>query len=351
MRIPAVAGFHPRVASSSAMPATTQRLSDDIQGYSDPADRCILVLGSPRSGTTWLAKILDSHPDVLYRHEPDEVRGPVAGLEPRQQLHVWINERCPRVSAVPPLFGKSWQPLPVALARGGIVQLLKAASRLPVGGQWLGARSVPDFVAIDRRPELRIVLKLVNWNASATLRAVPNSRCLFILRHPCGQIASAMVGAAQGRFSGVSAGSLSAAEEAIGVATARHYGTNEDSFQRLPEAARLAWVWRGFNEAMATELLELPNACLVLYEDLCDQPDVIAQNLFDFAGLGWHPQTDEFLARSTQHKGSSDYFAVFRSSSLVARQWRTTMPQADQEAIRSVIRGSPLALHWDDLRG
>ena len=31
----------------------------------------ILILGAPRSGTTWLAKIIDSHPDVLYRHEPD----------------------------------------------------------------------------------------------------------------------------------------------------------------------------------------------------------------------------------------------------------------------------------------
>jgi sulfotransferase family protein len=31
----------------------------------------ILILGAPRSGTTWLAKIVDSHPDVLYRHEPD----------------------------------------------------------------------------------------------------------------------------------------------------------------------------------------------------------------------------------------------------------------------------------------
>src|SRR5690349_19178518 len=29
------------------------------------------ILGAPRSGTTWLGKIFDSHPSVLYRHEPD----------------------------------------------------------------------------------------------------------------------------------------------------------------------------------------------------------------------------------------------------------------------------------------
>lgn len=33
----------------------------------------ILILGSPRSGTTWLAAIFDSHEDILYRHEPDIV--------------------------------------------------------------------------------------------------------------------------------------------------------------------------------------------------------------------------------------------------------------------------------------
>src|ERR1700760_3806926 len=38
-----------------------------------PGDRVILILGAPRSGTSWLAKIIDSHPDVLYRHEPDTV--------------------------------------------------------------------------------------------------------------------------------------------------------------------------------------------------------------------------------------------------------------------------------------
>lgn len=30
-----------------------------------------VILGAPRSGTSWLGKIFDSHPDVIYRLEPD----------------------------------------------------------------------------------------------------------------------------------------------------------------------------------------------------------------------------------------------------------------------------------------
>jgi hypothetical protein len=32
-----------------------------------------LIVGAPRSGTTRLAKIFDSRPDVLYLHEPDSL--------------------------------------------------------------------------------------------------------------------------------------------------------------------------------------------------------------------------------------------------------------------------------------
>src|SRR3546814_13533864 len=33
----------------------------------------VFIIGGARSGTTFLGKLLDSHPDVLYRHEPDSV--------------------------------------------------------------------------------------------------------------------------------------------------------------------------------------------------------------------------------------------------------------------------------------
>lgn len=34
----------------------------------------VLLFGMPRSGTTWIGKVFDSHPATVYRHEPDTWR-------------------------------------------------------------------------------------------------------------------------------------------------------------------------------------------------------------------------------------------------------------------------------------
>jgi len=33
----------------------------------------LFIVGMTRGGNTWLGKIFDAHPDVLYRHEPDSI--------------------------------------------------------------------------------------------------------------------------------------------------------------------------------------------------------------------------------------------------------------------------------------
>lgn len=41
--------------------------------HAEDGARLLLLLSAPRSGSTWLGKIFDSHPDILYKHEPDTV--------------------------------------------------------------------------------------------------------------------------------------------------------------------------------------------------------------------------------------------------------------------------------------
>ena len=60
----------------------------------DAAARILLLLGAPRSGTTWLGKIFDSHPDVLYRHEPDTLDrgGDLPKMVPVADIPAWSAE-------------------------------------------------------------------------------------------------------------------------------------------------------------------------------------------------------------------------------------------------------------------
>src|SRR5215472_7584402 len=57
--------------SGRYLPAVVWRRRKRSVNPRDLASRAVLLLGAPRSGTTWLGKIFDSHPNVLYRNEPD----------------------------------------------------------------------------------------------------------------------------------------------------------------------------------------------------------------------------------------------------------------------------------------
>jgi len=309
----------------------------------------ILILGAPRSGTTWLARIIDSHPDVLYRHEPDAtLPSPLVltkdGLGPL--LARWAAETGARTWR--PCFRKSWQP---GWARGLRIVLaaaVSAAARLPPPLRALADVRVPDLGA---RAASRLAIKSIAWTEGAAVlaRALPGSRTIFILRHPCGQVASVIRGNGLGRFDLKSEGTDMPFDEAGAIRFAAASGIDEPAFQVLPDAAKYAWSWRAFNETAYAALGAQPNVHVVLYEALCAQPDALARRILKFAGLDWNPQTADFVARSSAHQGAAGYFAICRNAAAAAEAWRTALAPADQEAVRAVASASPLVRFWPDL--
>jgi hypothetical protein len=313
--------------------------------WSQLAKSAILVLGSPRSGTTWLAKIFDSHPEVLYRHEPDELSQVNPGREPAEQVAEWLRERGLRAAAKRPSFRKSWRPAPLDLMRRAMGAGLALARRVKPENN-IG---LPDMIMPGRWRLVRPVIKLVNWDASSVAGTMPDTRCVIILRHPCGQVASVMAGLAAKRF----LRSEGRSDLLLGLTVASNWagrhGVDQATFGALSDAAKLAWTWRAFNEPAVEGLRDLPNARIVIYEDLCRRPKGASRELFAFAGLGWAPSTEAFLTSSTQLDRPTDYFDVFRDTEVVADRWRQTMSQADQEAVRRVLCSSVLAGWWPDL--
>jgi hypothetical protein len=313
--------------------------------WSQLAISTIFVVGSPRSGTTWLAQVFDSHPTILYRHEPDELSPARPGQEPAVQIADWLRQRGLRAAAKRPHFRKSWRPLPLAVARQTIRAALATMERLiPSNGIVL-----PDMVSPYRWRFVRAAIKLVNWDVTHVARTLPDTRCILILRHPCGQIASMMAGIAAYQSSRLGTASKVPIDLTAAAACASREGVDAERFAALPYAARLAWNWLAFNEPAVQGVRDLPNARIVIYEDLCRRPEAVARDLFDFAGLDWNVNTAAFLSSSTHNDRPAGYYDVFRETVLVADRWRQSMSSADQEAVRSVVSTSALSACWPDL--
>ena len=320
-------------------------------GGGAPVPDPILILGAPRSGTTWLAKIIDSHPDVLYRHEPDETHPSPVPLTPEALpalLDCWMADRSPRTVTKRMFFPKSWQSTPARWLRASLAKASGAASHLPWPLKALESLPIPDLAS---RPPRRIAIKSVRWSQGASVfaEALPDSRTVFILRHPCGQVASVMRGNRQRRFDLRTEGTDMPFDEEQAIAHAAAHGADAATFQALPDAAQYAWSWRAFNEPAYADLGARTNVNVVLYEALCANPEALSQRIMEFVGLDWTCQTADFVSRSTTYEGAAGYYAIMRNAVAAAERWRETMTPADQQAVRSVVATSPLARFWPDL--
>ena len=334
-----------------ALPRQAGVSQDRGEPLVSPLASPILVLGAPRSGTTWLAKILDSHPAVLYRHEPDAILPPPAGLTKDQVpglVERWVTERSARTAGKRPFFPKSWQP---AWARGlrlGIAGAAGLCGHLPGPLRRLSELPIPDLAT---GPIARAIIKSIDWaeGAAVLAQALPDSRIILVLRHPCGQVSSVMRGNRQRYFDLKMAGTDMPFDEERAIRYAARNGTGASAFRNLSAAGQYAWSWRAFNEPAYAALAPMPNVLVVLYEALCARPETFARRLLSFSGLSWSPQTQEFVRRSTSHRGSSGYYTVFRDAVAAADAWRSTMPPEDADAVRGVVSASPLARFWPDL--
>jgi hypothetical protein len=258
-------------------------------------------------------------------------------------MALWVRQHDPRTAGKLPFFPKSRQAAPARLLRTALAYAGAAAARCG-----LPDRRIPDLGDVSRA---RVVIKSVRLHTGigAFAHAYSEGRALLILRHPCGQVASVMRGANDGRFDLAEPGTDMPFDEAGAIGFAAGHGVSDAAFQRLPDAANYAWSWRAFNETAHAAIEGQSNARVVVYEALCADPVMEARAIIEFAGLSWHAQTATFLARSTNYNGQAGYYAVVRNSIAAADRWRTSLTQEHQAAVRAVVRDSPLIRYWPDL--
>ncbi len=322
---------------------------------------CILVFGMPRSGTTWIGKLFDSHPDTLYRHEPDSVRRLSLPLYPEQEtaprhraeLERFVDSlplmRSSEVVGKQPLFAKSYQSSAGLLAYRASVLAAKAASRLK---RHFPCPYRPTAAGSARA---RVVWKSIEspGRLGVCIEVLPDARAIHVMRHPCGYVASLFRGEAAGRFGDPTP----AAEELwvlkllLATSTGKTHGLTLDEARHLAPEERLAWRWVLTHEKILADVADGPRVLTVRYEDICAEPRAMTQRMFDFAGLDWQSQTEAFVRASTrvaESAADTGYYSVFKSPRASAERWRAELAPQVIERVMCVVRNSSLHHFYAD---
>lgn len=306
----------------------------------------ILLFGMPRSGTTWLGKIFDSHPETLYRHEPDSLGrlsqipiapelddAPAHAARVRSFVSSLLEVRDTKITATLPDFPKHYLSRSQRIWNAIAIRAAKLEARLA------GEAKARLWLTETEARRARLVWKSIESvsRLGVIAAALPEAYGILIIRHPCGYVASVLRGKGQGAFtdSGSIGEDLGVLEPLARTRIAKEYGITLDRLRNAQPAERLAWHWVLANDKALHDTTAGGRILAVHYEDLCQAPLRIAQQMFNWANLAPSHRTRAFLHTSTRTH-ESRYYSVYKDPQKAAYSWRTELPQKLQRAIMRV---------------
>jgi hypothetical protein len=303
-----------------------------------------------RSGTTFLAKLIDSAPEVLYRHEPDAVLptdlpayvrsddlGPYLAAA-KDYVRAMADCRRWRTADHLPIFSKAYRRAPADAAYRLLMLSTKLARKWGVS-PW---DSLPDLMDRERGGMLRLI-KSVSALGRARLfaEAVPEMPVIHIIRHPCAVYASLRVGIEKGVM-----GSTVALKTLFAQKESETYPLGFNEMADAPFEQQVAYRWMLLNDKAAADMAGFPTYLQISYEDLCTDVDRVSQQVFAHLGLTLGPQTrrfiDEISRGSSARPSDVGYFRVKRPITSAVDKWKTQLDAATVKRIRKIVSHSPL---------
>jgi hypothetical protein len=302
----------------------------------------IFIFSLARSGSTWLGKIFDTHPDVLYLHEPDiadrgldllpywfESAPDAIQIEAaRQYLERLMAKRSPRATGVRPFFTKDYRGAMCEYLRRAIIYGAKGIEAIadPAIAERI---QIPDLAANGRRQQ--VVLKSVSalGRAEAFLRTNPSGiQPILLLRDPRAFVTSLLRGKKLGAMERSSRlGAL------LETRSARHLGLDL-SFRPSDDVEAYAWVWLLANME-ANAAIDAHQGTQLRYEALARDPEGEARSLFARTGLKWSDATRRFIGRLP--KGKDEFYSILRDPSVAANRWRTDLSREGVQRINAIV--------------
>lgn len=310
----------------------------------------IFIFSSARSGSTWLAKAFDSHPDTLYLHEPDIVdrghdllphwfEGDAASHadKARQYLARLSQNRSLRTLGTRPFFRKSYRSALAFNIRSGLIYAGKGLEK--AGFTAISERiTIPDMARAGSSPKL--VLKSVSalGKIDALVKSGAPISPILLLRNPCAYVHSYLRGNRLGvmRAPGVMGRLLK-------TRTARRLNVDTALDKTGDPVERLAWEWLLAN-CEASEAIVQAGGMVVKYEDVASNPETELRSLFSKLGLNWSETTTQFLKTSSGGEGS--YYSLTRDPMVAISRWKQEMPQAHIALIQDIVGRDPVGQRY-----
>ncbi len=329
----------------------------------------VLLLGFSRSGTTWLAKILDSAASVYLVSEPDKktyehvklgalphctdpedsfyTNAYIDGLnELQKKFYVGLNSF--------PFFQKEF------IRHGDFFRYMAHLLFLinfPLE-RLLGLNIyLPYRLLVKKKHELPIRMVWKSTNQSSNLRTItkafPGIKIIYIMRNPFAVISSAMQNSKMA-FDG---------EDCRRIrdrACATFFDSESIDFEKLktePEIRKRALLWRIECESALAVGAGYEHFKCFLYEDLVSDPNGVVKELFEWLGWEMAAQTQKFLQESTGQLPpsawtakflGSRFFGVYRGPDGNVNGWKKRLSTADYQVIYDVVRKSPLFHYWEE---
>jgi hypothetical protein len=311
--------------------------------------RIPFILSCARSGSTWLAKVFDSHPDVFYLHEPDMVdRG--LDLLPfwfsgaptsdqvgasRTYVHRLAEIRAPRAVGSRPYFRKQYRTGVNEMLRRSLIHAAKGLERVGIS-QYVRPMNVPDLARAGGVG--RCVIKSVNslGRVESLLRGAADLvHPILLLRHPCGYVRSQLRGIESGVM-----GPAMRPGRLLETRAARRLGVRELVLAVNDPAEQLTWNWLLANAEAYDAMEALGGGTTVVYESLLGDKGDEMKALFAKVGVSWAPETETFLRRSWETTGG--YYAVFRKPEYCISDWRNRLDEETANRVMAIARRHPV---------
>ena len=256
------------------------------------------IFGVPRSGTTWLSQIFNSHPDLVLRFQPLFSYG-----------HKGVLSEYSSAESIQKFFKE------ILYSQDAFATMTSEVQK--------------NYPIFEKSEQLsHIVFKEVRY-----LHIIEN------MLTQCGEVK--IIGIVRNPLAVLSSWMLAPKEFKQEWDINNEWRTASSKNQGRPEEFFGFDKWKVSSEAFLQFERQFPQQfLLVRYDDLNREPEQATKRIFDFCGLEVSPQVQNFLSES-KSRHDTDPYSVYRGQASDNR-WKTVLPDEIVKQIKLEIVNTPL---------